>query len=61
MHVSVLEFLADGARCFGRTGGLEANDLYKLGDAAEVVLLIGFGGKVFDGDGDGRKGFLLET
>lgn len=59
VHVTVLELLAEGA---GRLRGpcrLQADDLDEVRDAAEVVLLVGLGCEVLDGDGDRREGFLL--
>lgn len=59
MDAAVLEFLADGACGFCRTGRLEFDDFNELGDAAEVVLFVGFAGEVFDRDGDRRVRLLL--
>ena len=58
VHVAVLELLADGARGLGGARGLDGDDLDELGDAAEVVLLVGFGGEGLDRDGYGGVRFL---
>jgi hypothetical protein len=60
VDVAVLELLADGARGLGRPRGLDGDDLDKVGDAAQVVFVVGFGGERLDGDRDGRVGLLLQ-
>lgn len=61
VDVSVLELFADGTRSLARARGLDRDDLDKLGDAAEVLLLVGLGGEVLDGDGHGGEWFLAEA
>lgn len=56
---AVLELLADGARGFSGARGLQLDDLDQVGQATEVVFLVGFAGKLLDGDGDGRVRLLL--
>lgn len=58
VDVAVLELLADGARSLGGARGLDGDDLDELGDAAEVIFLVGLGGEGLDRDGYGREGFL---
>lgn len=60
VHVAVLELLADGARGLGGARGLDGDDFDEVGDAADVVLLVGLGRERLDGDRDGGVGLLLE-
>lgn len=60
MHVAVLELLANGARGLGGARGLDGDDFDEVGDAADVVLLVGLGGERLDGDRDGGVGLLLD-
>ena len=59
VHATVLEFLADGARCLCGTGRLQLDDLDQVGDAAQVILLVGLACKALDGHSDRRIWFLL--
>jgi DNA mismatch repair protein MutH len=60
VHVAVLELLADGARSLRRARGLDGDDFDEVGDAADVVLLVGLRRERLDGDRDGGVGLLLE-
>lgn len=60
VHVAVLELLADGARGLRGARGLDGDDFDEVGDAANVVLLVGLGRERLDGDRDGGIGLLLE-
>lgn len=60
VHVAVLELLADGARGLRGARRLDGDDFDEVGDAADVVFLVGFGRERLDGDRDGGVGLLLE-
>lgn len=59
MNAAVLELLPDGTGRLRGAGRLQLDDLNEVGNAAQVIFLIGFTGQPLDSDGNGRIGFLL--
>lgn len=59
VYAAILELLPDGAGSLRGTGGLQLNHLDQLGDAAQVVFLIGLTRQPLDVDSDGGVGLLL--
>ncbi|KAH6605680.1 hypothetical protein Trco_004833 [Trichoderma cornu-damae] len=55
VHVAVFELLANGAGGLRGAGRLDGDDFDEVGDAADVLLVVGLGGERLDGDRDGRS------
>ena len=60
VSAAILEFLAQSAGGFRRTGRLELDDLDKIDQAAQVVLLIRLGREDLDLGGDSRVRLFLK-
>lgn len=59
VHIAVLELLPDGAGGLAGARSLELDHLDELGDAAEILLLVGLTREVLDGDRHRRVRFFL--
>lgn len=60
VDAAVLELLPDGARCLSWPGGLQLDNLYEVGDPAEIILLVGLTRQLFHSNSDSREWLLLQ-